>query len=50
MQLGLLGEDHRRAPRAAVAGVLFCTANPKQWLPQARIRATRYMGADQATR
>ncbi len=50
MQLGLPGEDHRRASRATVAGVLFCIANPEQWLSQARIRATRYRGTDQATR
>ncbi len=49
MQLGLLGEDHQGIVRATIAGVLFCTSNPEQWLPQARIRATRYRGMDQAT-
>ena len=50
MQLGLLSEDHLGVIRATVAGVLFCTSNPEQWLPQARIRATRYSGTDQSTR
>ena len=32
-----------------MAGVLLCTRNPKQWLPNACIMATRYRGKDRAS-
>ena len=35
--------------RATVAGVLMCTKNPEQWLPNARITATKYLGGDRAS-
>ncbi len=35
--------------RATVAGVLLCTRNPNQWLPNAGITATRYRGNDRAS-
>lgn len=36
--------------RASVAGILLCTHEPEQWLPNATITATRYLGRDQASR
>ena len=48
-KLALLAPDESGVGRATVAGVLFCTQNPEQWLPNAAITATRYRGADRTT-
>ncbi|MDE0134280.1 MAG: putative DNA binding domain-containing protein [Acidimicrobiaceae bacterium] len=47
-QMGLLSEDNQGVLRASVAGVLLCSQTPQDWLPQARITATRYSGTSQA--
>lgn len=46
---GLLSPDENRVTRATVAGVLLCTESPEQFLPNARILATRYRGEDRAS-
>ena len=43
-KLALLEDDEAGVLRATVAGVLLCTPNPEQWLPNACITATRYRG------
>ena len=43
-KLALLDDDEAGVFRATVAGVLLCTPNPEQWLPNACITATRYRG------
>lgn len=48
-KLSLLLPDEIGTPRATVAGVLLCTRNPEQWLPNACITATRYRGKDRAS-
>lgn len=48
-QMGLLSEDAQGVLRASVAGVLLCSQTPQDWLPQARITATRYSGTSQAS-
>lgn len=48
-KLALLGADEAGVLRATVAGVLLCTRNPEQWLPNACITATRYRGKDRAS-
>ena len=48
-KLALLAPDEAGIPRSTVAGVLLCTRNPEQWLPNACITATRYRGADRAS-
>ena len=48
-KLALLEDDEAGVPRATVAGVLLCTPNPEQWLPNACITATRYRGGDRAS-
>jgi len=48
-KLALLTDDESGTRRATVAGVLLCTRNPEQWLPGARIVATRYRGTDRAS-
>ena len=48
-KLALLVDDEAGVLRAAVAGVLLCTPNPEQWLPNACITATRYRGRDRAS-
>ena len=48
-QLGLLALDEFEQVRATVAGILLCTHNPEQWLPQAVIRATCYSQSDQSS-
>lgn len=48
-KLGLLGTDERGATRATVAGVLLCTENPSQLLPNAVITAVRYRGEDRGS-
>ena len=45
----LLANDDAGILRATVAGVLLCTQNPEQWLPNACITATRYRGRDRAS-
>ena len=48
-KMGLLSPDENRVTRATVAGVLLCTESPEQFLPNARILATRYRGEDRAS-
>ena len=48
-KLALLLPDEAGIPRATVAGVLLCTRNPEQWLPNACITATHYRGKDRAS-
>ena len=48
-KLGLLATDEHGATRATVAGVLACTENPEQYLPNAVITAVRYRGTDRAS-
>ena len=48
-KLALLEDDETGTLRATVAGVLLCTPNPEQWLPNACITATRYHGKDRST-
>ena len=48
-KLALLAHDEAGIPRSTVAGVLLCTRNPEQWLPNACITATRYLGKDRAS-
>ena len=47
--LRLLTTDQRGVDRATVAGILFCSESPQQWLPQATIMATMYRGKDRAS-
>ena len=49
VKLALLANDDAGVLRATVAGVLLCTRNPEQWLPNAGITATRYLGSDRAS-
>ena len=49
MKLALLATDEAGISCATVAGVLLCTRNPEQWLPNACIMATRYRGKDRAS-
>ena len=49
MQMGILRDDSDGVTRATVAGVLLCSASPDEWLPQARIAATRYDGVSQSS-
>ena len=49
MKLALLATDEAGISRATVAGVLLCTRNPEQWLPNTCITATRYRGKDRAS-
>lgn len=48
-KLALLAPDQAGIPRSTVAGVLLCTRNPEQHLPNACITATRYRGMDRAS-
>lgn len=48
-KLALLTLDESGVPRATVAGVLLCTSNPHDWLPNACITATLYAGNDRAS-
>ena len=48
-KLALLEDDEAGVLRATVAGVLLCTRDPEQWLPNACITATRYRGGDRAS-
>ena len=46
---GLLGRDEHGTVRATVAGLLFCSPTPEEWLPNACITATHYRGTDRAS-
>ena len=48
-KMALLAPDEAGVPRATVAGILLCTQNPENWLPNARISAARYRGTDRAS-
>ena len=48
-KLALLAPDDTGATRATVSGLLLCSRNPEQWLPNAAITATRYRGRDRAS-
>ena len=48
-KMGVLASDEYGTMRATVAGVLFCTGSPEEWLPNACISATCYRGADRAS-
>ena len=48
-KLALLTKDERDVTRATVAGVLLCSAVPHEWLPNACITATHYVGSDRAS-
>ncbi len=48
-KLGLLATDEHGATRATVAGLLICTENPEQFLPNAVITAVRYRGTNRAS-
>ena len=48
-RLALLAGDEAGIPRATVAGLLLCTPDPGQWLPNAGITATRYRGNDRSS-
>ena len=49
VKLALLANDDAGILRSTVAGVLLCTRNPEQLLPNACITATRYRGRDRAS-
>lgn len=48
-KLALTASDDLGVARATVAGLLLCTHNPENWLPNACIVATRYGGRDRAS-
>ena len=48
-RLALLAPDEAGVTRATVTGVLLCTRNPEEWLPNAGIMATHYRGRDRAS-
>ena len=48
-KMGLLGQDEHGTVRATVAGLLFCSHGPEEWLPNACITATHYRGTDRAS-
>ena len=48
-KLGLLATDEQGVTRATVAGVLVCTAQPEQFLPNAGVTAVRYRGTDRSS-
>ena len=48
-KMGLLGQDEHGTVRATVAGLLFCSHTPEEWLPNACITATHYRGTDRAS-
>ena len=48
-KLGLLADTAEGPWPATVAGVLLCSRNPEEWLPNACINATRYHGAKRAS-
>ncbi len=48
-KLALLANDEAGILRSTVAGVLLCTRNPEQWLPNAGVTAARYRGRDRTS-
>ena len=48
-KLALLAPDDAGVTRATVTGVLLCTRNPEEWLPNAGVMATHYRGRDRAS-
>ncbi|MCE2448152.1 MAG: hypothetical protein J4F35_07140 [Candidatus Latescibacteria bacterium] len=48
-KMGLVGRDEHDTVRATVAGLLFCSHTPEEWLPNACITATHYRGTDRAS-
>ena len=48
-KLALLANDEAGILRSTVAGVLLCTRNPEQWLPNAGATAARYRGRDRTS-
>ena len=48
-KMGLIGRDEHDTVRATVAGLLFCSHTPQEWLPNACITATHYRGTDRAS-
>ena len=48
-KMGLLARGENDVVQATVAGVLLCTESPEQFLPNARILATRYRDEDRAS-
>ena len=48
-KMGLVGLDEHDTVRATVAGLLFCSHTPEEWLPNACITATHYRGTDRAS-
>ncbi|MYB33586.1 MAG: hypothetical protein F4X92_00350 [Gammaproteobacteria bacterium] len=48
-KMALLEFDDAGILRTTVAGILLCTQNPEDWLPNAYIIATRYRGKDRAS-
>ena len=49
LNLRLLAPDEAGVDRATVAGILLCAHSPQDWLPQATIAATHYLGLDRAS-
>ncbi len=48
-KMGFLGRDEHGTRRATVAGLLFCSHTPEEWLPNACITATHYRGTDRSS-
>ena len=48
-RMALLAQDESGDMCATVAGILFGTHNPEQWLPNAMVTATCYAGRDRAS-
>ena len=48
-KIGLLSEPAEGPHLATVAGILLCSLQPEEWLPNACITATTYRGTDRAT-
>ena len=48
-KMGFLGRDEHGTIRATVAGLLFCSHTPEEWLPNACITATHYRGTDRSS-
>ena len=48
-KLALLIVRDNGAIEATVAGILLCTSEPEEWLPNARISATHYRGGDRSS-
>ena len=48
-KLGILSDAADGPQAATVAGVLLCSRNPAEWLPNACVTATAYRGTDRAS-